>query len=229
MQFKLFRTALPLLALVSLLTGCMTSKKLDGMIREHYNNEFPKLNNRTNTSSIQVKSSIADTGNLHSRSTQHTEKFLPLLLYWRSHYVLSSRINGRIPYTLIANSAQQQARNRKLEEKLAGRYLELTVNQLPQAFSLRYEEQAIFLLISSITWAKIYFLPTKNQLQVSYRLLNGNDVLKSGTVTLEDPNKLVPVNQYKSINSAVDDYLTMYDSYMKELGKQLVDKLAEQL
>jgi ABC-type uncharacterized transport system auxiliary subunit len=82
-----------------LLSGCLTAAKMDKFVAAQYNGELPKPNKKKKAE-IEVTAPAA-TGNSSSISTtvHKTDKFLPLLVYWKYNHRQSCSLNPSIAVT----------------------------------------------------------------------------------------------------------------------------------
>jgi len=81
--------------LAVMLFGCLTPKKLDKFVAAQYGNELPKPNKKKKAE-IEV-TSLSPTGNSYISTTVHkTDKFLPLLIYWKYDHRQKCSLNPAI-------------------------------------------------------------------------------------------------------------------------------------
>lgn len=146
------------------LSSCLTSRKLDKFVAAQYSNELPKPGKKKKAD-IEV-TFLASSGNSQISTTVHkTDKFLPLLVYWKYDHRQSCSLNPSIVVTHFSNAINSLA-TKGLIEKLDSRKLELTVEQAPSTFSHVAKENMIW-LIYAFSWAKIYIEPDMKDLIVA--------------------------------------------------------------
>ncbi|MGK2860369.1 MAG: hypothetical protein ACSLE0_00415 [Chitinophagaceae bacterium] len=130
-----------LACILLMLSGCLTSKKLDKFVSSKYNNELPKPGKKKKAE-IKI-SPVKPTGNSSISTTVHkTDKFLPLLFYWKYNHRQSCSLHPSIAVTNFSNAINAVA-TRGLIEKLNGKKLELTVEQAPSDFSVVAKENLV--------------------------------------------------------------------------------------
>jgi len=222
----LFTSAI-LLSFVLLLSGCLTSKKLDGYVAGQFNNELPKPDKKKNPD-ISVASSMKFESGDISISSRKTTNFLPLLIYWQYDHRHTCKLNPAIGENYFRKTVMLQA-NKGLNQKLNGRQLELTVNQVPGAFSFTDKGRIIFLLIYAIQWHKIYVEADTKDLVVSYKLLDKGAAVKTGNITVKSIIKDQKIRFFQSWKSAAADYLGQYSVDVAEMTSNLVNKLVLEL
>lgn len=215
-----------LLALVLFtFSSCLTAKSLDKYVAKQYNNELPKPGKKKRQ---EIDVMQANTPSTAISTTIHkTDKFLPLLVYWKYDHRQSCSLNPAIAVTQFANTVNAVA-NKSFTEKLAGRKLELTVEQAPSAFSIVAKENMIW-LIYAVSWSKIYIEPDTKDLVVSYKLLDAGDARKTGTITVKNTDKNKGIRLFQSWKSATSEYLTEYNANLTNLTKSFVNQLAQEL
>jgi hypothetical protein len=220
-------TGLSLFFSMIFLSSCLTSKKMDAYISDQYNNEIPKVNKKKQVTDITYSTAFPSTTDNISTTAPHT-KVLPLVLYWVIDSRHTSTLNPGIAATNFSNSVNTMA-HKGLMQKLAGRKLQLTVEQAPASFSLVDKTHAIFLVIYAIHWDKVYIEPEVKDLVVSYKLEETDKIIKTGKITIRDMENNKSLRFFQSWKSAVSEQLTNYDSNVTAMTNQFVDKLMQEL
>lgn len=219
-----------LLAAIFLLPGCLTSKKLDKFVAGQFNNELPKADKKKNpdiTVSSPAPSVKFESGDI-SFSSRKTTNFLPLLVYWQYDHRHTCQLNPAIGENYFRKTVLLQA-NKGLNQKLNGRQIELTVDQVPGAFSFTDKGRIIFLVVYAITWNKIYVEPDTKDLVVSYKLLDKGTSVKTGKITVPTISKNQKIRFFQSWKSAASEYLGQYSVDVGEMTRTFVNKLVEDL
>jgi hypothetical protein len=224
-QFLFISTIL--LTAVFLLPGCLTSKKLDKFVAGQFNNELPKPDKKKNPD-ISVASSMKFESGDISFSSRKTTNFLPLLVYWQYDHRHTCQLNPAIGENYFRKTVMLQA-NKGLNQKLNGRQLELTVDQVPGAFSFTDKGRIIFLVVYAITWNKIYVEPDTKDLVVSYKLLDKGTTVKTGKITTKSISKNQKIRFFQSWKSAASEYLGQYSVDVAEMTRNFVNNLVREL
>lgn len=208
------------------LSGCLTAKKLDNFVAAQYGNELPKPNKKKKAE-IEV-TSLAPTGNSSISTTVHkTDKFLPLLIYWKYDHRQKCSLNPAIALVNFTNAINASA-SKELMEKVNGRKLELTVEQAPSNFSLVAKENMIW-LIYAFSWVRVYVEPDFKDLVVSYKLAGSGQEEKTGKITVKNLEKSKDFRFFQSWKSATTEYLARYNSNFTSMTKTFVNQLASEL
>jgi hypothetical protein len=208
------------------LSGCLTSAKLDKYVAGQYNNELPKPSKKKRTD-IDVTAATPAAGSSISTSVRKTDKFLPLLVYWKFDQRQSCSLNPAIAVTNFTNGINAAA-TKSLTDKLQGRKLELTVQQVPSVFSIVTKENTIWLLYT-FSWSRVYIEPDVKDLVVAYRLLEADKEVKAGSVTVKNTEKNKNFRYFQSWKSATSEYLTEYNATVAAMAKSVVTQLTQEL
>jgi hypothetical protein len=215
-----------LACILLMLSGCLTSKKLDKFVAAQYGNELPKPRKKKKAE-IEVMVLPTASNSLISTTKHKTDKFLPLLVYWKYDHRQSCSLNPAIAVTNFSNALNSLA-SKGLTDKLNGRKLELTVEQAPSAFSLVAKENMVW-LVYAVSWAKIYIEPDMKDLIVTYRLVGGDQEVKTGKITVENMDKNKGLRFFQSWKSATSEYLSAYNANFTTMTKTFVSQLTNEL
>jgi len=211
--------------IILLLSSCLTSAKLDKFVASQYNNEIPKPSKKKKAD-IEIASPLKGDNTQISTTTHKTDKFLPLLVYWKYNHRQSCLLNPSIAVTNFSNAVNNLA-TKTLTDKLNGRKLQLTVEQAPAAFSVVVKENMVW-LVYAFAWEKVYIEPDKKDLVVSYKLV-GADGDKSGTITVKNKDKNMGLRYFQSWKSATSEYLSEYNANFTTMTKDFVTQLTSEL
>jgi hypothetical protein len=228
MKFSSAKPVLTAIVLCFLLTSCLTSRKMDRFVTKHFNNELPRLDKKKNAA-ITVSSSVppAITDNI-STTFKKTNKVLPLLFYWRINYEHFCTLNTAIAITGFSNAVNSQV-NKGLAQKLEGKELALTVEQIPISYSLVDDATIIWVLVAAFGWDKVYMKPDFKDLVVSYDLKEKGVSIKTGQLTVKSNLQSKGIRYFQSWKSATTDYLTNYSADITTMSKTFVTQLLEEL
>ncbi len=207
------------------LSSCLTSAKLDKFVAAQYNNELPKSSKKKKME-FEVTSRLPANNSQISTTVHKTDKFLPLIVYWKYNHRQSCSLNPSIAVSNFSNAVNTLA-TKGLIEKLNGRKLELTVEQAPSAFSLVAKENMIW-LVYAFSWEKIYIEPDMKDLIVAYKLVGGEGD-KTGKITVKNTDKNKGLRFFQSWKSATSEYLTEYNANFTTMTKTFVSQLTNEL
>lgn len=208
-----------------LLSGCLTAKNLDKFVASQYNNELPRPGKKKKTEIDIISTIPADSAQI-STTVHKTDKFLPLLVYWKYDHQQSCSLNPSIAVTNFSNAINSAA-TRGLIEKLKGGKLELTVEQAPSAFSVVAKENMIW-VIYAFSWAKVYIQPDMKDLIVAYKV-TGSEGAKTGRITVKNTDKSKGLRFFQSWKSATSEYLSDYNAGFTGITKTFITQLANEL
>lgn len=192
-----------------------------------FNNELPKPDKKKNPDIAVASSMKFESGDI-SFSSRKTTNFLPLLVYWQYDHRHTCQLNPAIGENYFRKTVMLQA-NKGLNQKLSGRQLELTVDQVPGAFSFTDKGRIIFLVLYAIQWHKIYVEADTKDLVVSYKLLDKGATMKTGNITVKSIIKDQKIRFFQSWKSAASEYLGQYSVDVAEMTRSFVSKLVQEL
>ena len=209
-------------------TGCFTSSKIDKWVGKHYEQSSTTLV-RNSRSLITVKTTdpVSSTDEF-STTEKHKSTILPLPFYsqWESSSICT--LNEFVPLNLFSTSAFTYANKLGLKKMLNGQTLEITVSNLPHWFSVVDKGWAVW-PIPYLGAKNVSIDPSKKMMVVKYRVLQGATVVKSGSFTLANTDKLYQEKGFQSPRKMTDKYLCQYDESIKALSVNCIDKLLPKL
>jgi hypothetical protein len=151
---------------------------------------------------------------------------VPLIVYWHYDYRNTCTLNPRIAVNRFTSAVSTYGGSR-LKGKINGGHLELAVEQLPNVFLLDDKGWLVFPGFGAET---LSIQPTVVDMIVSYRLFDRNNTeVKTGTVSIGDPDKAVGLKMFHSLKKMTWEYLDRYDENITAMSKRFVDKLAAEL
>ncbi len=225
-ETKKHTALLALFALLFSLSSCLTSKKMDKFVANHYNNELPKPD-RKKKAEIVVTSTVPSVNSSISTTVHKTDNFLPLIVYWQYKHRQSCTLNSAIAVTNFTNTINASA-TKGLSQKLNSNKLELTVEEAPSGFSMVLNEHMVW-LVYAFSWAKIYIEPDYKDLVVSYKMLQGDGTLKTGKIIVKNTDKNKGLRFFQSWKSATSEYLSSYNANLTTMTRSFVTQLANEL
>jgi hypothetical protein len=223
-QYPLKPTQLACLVLVVFIfQSCLTPAKMDAYVGKQFNNQLPKPGKKTDTS-ILVTSSLYSDPNVISVTEKKSRNVLPLVLYWSYDYRHTCTLNSAIGASYFQKAIYQQAN--KLKQKLNGRHVELSIDQIPSSFAI--VDKGTFVLVI-IHWHKLYVEPDPKDLSVSYRILQNGAEVKSGKISVSNIERNRGIRFAQSWKSSSSEFLTQYSLDVPEMAKTVVNKLMQEL
>lgn len=223
---KRITTGVVLVFLISVHSGCISPRKMDTYVAGQYGNQLPKPDKRK-PENINISTTLAMDPAIIS-TTEKKNKMLPLLLYWQWDYRHTCTLNSAIGFSAFTKVVNSIA-NKELAPKLNGRQLELTVEQVPASFAIVDKGGAIWVILYAIHWDKVYVELDPKQLIVTYKLLQNGAEVKTGRLSVNNPEKERGIRFFQSWKSATSEYLARYNLDMTAMAKTFVARLAEEL
>ena len=208
------RRALPYFFSVLFFTSCHISAKMDRFVSQQYNDQFPKITGKKNQDIIVTTSLPVDKQQAISATQKKTSQLLPLIVYWSFDFRRTCSLNYQVPLNLVTNSIYSTT-NKRLEEKLKGRKLEILVEQVPSRFAI-VDKVHIALIVY---WHKLYREPDFSDLVVSYKLLENGQAVKTGKLTIENKQQNVGVRFAQSIRSSCEEAISEYNQELSGMAK----------
>jgi len=208
--------------------GCLGPRKIDKWVAKHYQNE-PVDPPRHKSEQISFISKLPELGVPPSQTEKQRSHMLPLLFYWQYDYTWSCTLNPDLPVNNFESTVLTGA-GHGLKQKLGSNHLELTIQQLPHGFIMEDKGWLVYVILFDFGNEVISVQPQPTDMVVSYRLVSAtNEELKTGTITVVDPNKTKRLKWFHSLRKTTWQYLEQYDANMAAMSKDLVNKLTAEL
>jgi len=214
-----------LLLLVTLFSSCFTAKNLDKYITKQYP-DFNQPSKKKPVEGISIASSMAG-DDYASHSNQKSKIILPLIVYWQWDYTTTCVLNPAIPLKDFTNAVNATA-NKALKQKLNGRKLQLTLEQLPTSFSF-YEKAHLVFVIYTFGWSTISVKSQEKDMIVSYKVTGEGTTEKTGKIQIPYGNDQQYISMYQSWKKATDDYLFNYQNNINRMSKLVVEELVKEM
>lgn len=208
------------------LSGCITGKKIDKFVSGQYGNQLPHVSKPGNNN-ITVTSSVPAPFSQISNTVTTTDHFLPLLFYWQGDHKHTCTLNPGIFVNKFTNTISGEAR-RRLASKLGDEKLELNIEQLPHAFTLGEKWHAVW-VIYLIHWEKTYVRPDTSALVVDYKLMQDNNVVKSGTISVPNGQREARLGMFQSWKNASSSQIAAYNYEILKMSRECIDEVAKAL
>ncbi len=207
------------------LFSCSTAHFADNASKSYYNKHTPTAE-KMNTVFFIYKNAFSTDKEMPTQPTKSTttkKQLLPLLFYWNWFFRATSDMNTFIPVNNLITSINKNAKEKGLQQKLNGEKIELTINSIPHQFNTI--DKGFIILFLSVE--SFYIENDTSKLDISYRILNGNNEVKKGNIVIEPDDKKVSLGYFESEKRLFNDGFTHYDESIDKMGKQLVERLYE--
>jgi len=205
------------------ISGCVGPNKINKWVAKHYDQDL-STQPKVKSDYLSVTSPLVASDIKPSEDTKQTKNFLPLLFYWHMDYLNTCTLNAKLPINTFISSFQTYANSKGLKQKLNGQKLQLSIDSIPNMFVL-YDNSHMIWVVYAYGWDNISFRPNNTPLVVSYKITNNNTVVKSGTVTLPNTDKILDLRFFQSIKKATDEYLDQYDENIQAMSRKVVDNI----
>jgi len=223
---KMTKTATVVLFGMTILTSCLTAKKVDKQVAKQYADK-EQGQRKKQTDLISITSPLISTDNRISTSETKTSKMLPLLLYWSWDYKNTCTLNPQIPINTFTTTVLNYA-GRRLNDKIKGQKLELVVDKIPNQFAIDDKAHLIFFGYA-FGWDNVSIKAESMDIVVSYSLSKDNLEVKKGVISIPNFNDKRNLGMFTSWKKATTEYLDQYDQNIATLSKLVVDKLVSEL
>src|SRR5262249_4735447 len=153
--------------------SCLTPKKLDKWIDQHYQGlEQPqKKNSKVSTNNyLVVNSNVPSTGDQYSNSEKVNSYLLPLLFYYKYDYRLSSTINPKIGVDNFTRTVLSYSNKKGLKQKLNGRTVELSLDSIPHVVDSDDNGYYVWVILFGFGQEAISVQPQTRNMVVSYKI-----------------------------------------------------------
>ncbi|MEO8405964.1 MAG: hypothetical protein ABI480_15260 [Chitinophagaceae bacterium] len=208
-------------------SSCLGPKKINKWTEKKY---AGRVNEpvRKKSDFITITSALAPMGEQACNTEKKTSHLLPLLFYWQWDYKNTCTLNPKIPVNNFTSTVLSYS-NSKLKQKLNGQTIQLSIDQIPNAYAIDDKGHLIW-LIYAFGWDLITVQPEASNLVVSYKVLDTNGAeTKKGTIRIADSNKTFALKEFQSLKKKTWKYLDQYDASITTMSKQFVDQLLTQL
>ena len=209
---------------IATLTSCLNPHMVNRWVAHHYTPDALEPPRQKNNQ-IVITSKLPETGPQPSTTEKKWSHVVPAIVYWHIDYQNICTLNPQIAVNRFTTAISTYGG--KLKGKLNGGHLELTIQQMPTVFLVDDRGYMIF-PIYSVEWLSIQ--PAITALVVSYRLLDANNAeVKTGSISIADPETAVGLKMYHSLKKLTWEYLDQHDDNITAMSRKVVDKLVIEL
>ncbi len=178
---------------------------------------------------ITIKTESISKSEMASTSQKGGSKFIPAIFYWKSEQTIVSDLNSAIPVNNVTTTIINYANTKGLKQKLNGQKLELSFGKLPEIFTTTHKYQMFFFVLFYVQSEYYFLTPQKQDITVSYKILKDNLPTKTGFVTVADPSKSIRQKIFQSVKKMTWNYLEDYDTNVKAMSKEIIDKIIPEI
>ncbi|HET9058198.1 MAG TPA: hypothetical protein VFN30_15240 [Chitinophagaceae bacterium] len=222
-----FFTTLLILSGIVLLSSCLGPRKVNKWVQQHY----ATVNNMATKKSedyISINTQLSSGDNSLSKTEKKIANILPLIVYWQYDYLNTCTLNPQLPINNFTETVLSYAHTKRLKQKLNGRKIEFTINKMPGAFSINDRGHIVW-LIYIFSWDKIIFKAVTREMEVSYRVMEGDVEVKKGMVAVTGLKEEKFLGLFQSLRKRTKQFLAEYDAEVKVMSKKALDKIMSEL
>jgi hypothetical protein len=189
------------------LTSCLTAKKVDQQVAKKYD-ELSQPQKKKANENIFINSGLITQDNKISTSETKTSHVLPLIIYNQWDYKNTCTLNPQIPINNFISTVQKAA-GKGLRDKINGQKLELSIDNIPNIFTIDDKAHLIFLGYA-FGWDNVSIMSDKVDMIVSYKVSKDGLETKKGTITIPYIYDKQKLGIFKSWKKATEDFLEQY-------------------
>lgn len=217
-----------IVCLLILCSSCLGPKKINKWVAGHYQATTPPKPKK-NPDYISITTTLHATEVPISTTEKKTSDMLPLLFYWQFDYKNTCVLNSSIPIANFNATVMSYAASKGLKQKLKDQHVELSLDQVPTTFAIDDKGHLIWVILYAFSWDILTIQPQKDEMVVSYRILQDNTEVKKGTINIPDSDKGIALKMFQSLRKRTDAYLDQYDANITSMTKRVIDELVKQL
>jgi len=207
------------------LTACMSTHELSNVVKSKLG-VYVQMPEKKQVDNVVIK-----TDKLHffdSAVVIHKQKsyFIPAIVYWQKVNTLSCDINNRYFVNMFSDVFNDAVSEFQLKKYLGSRRLEINLESVPSNFIYNDKFYGVFALISFSLYIE-NIRPIESQIKVTYRILDGDQVVKTGRYTnvVAKPvkNNFSPRSEF--VEYYLNDLKSNFEYHSEKAILQIVDDL----
>jgi len=223
---KYFFQALLLVIPMLSMCGCISSQRYAGYVKAYYvqkdTAQAPTMQDVKVLS--QMPSAFAEVVDV-KKGDSH---FIPAFFYWGVKESFDCNLNAAVPQQIVQRTIHRYADTMGLIKKLHGRRLELTIQDIPTAFTYVNNTDVVFIVIYAFTMGSQVIKSQNTDVVLSYKVYEGQQLVKEGRLVAKDEASDMS-NIWKSTKKITWAYLKAYNNNVTRLSKQCLEQLVDEL
>lgn len=213
-----------IVGLIALCTSCVTPQKIEATVKQHYNNELPKIRYDEKALPFSISHAIQDTAYGAKMTSVRKVPARNLITFFYNHYhaEVFTTLHPNIAIHQLTNSLAQYAKSGRVAERLKDQSVIIHIEEIPRVIQ-NVEDSKNYLFL--LTFNRFYMQPGTETFKARYTIQQAGTTVKEGTI--EIPNKMERYNQpmLEAWQVSMKEVLTNYDGFLKGLGKQVWEKI----
>jgi len=210
--------------------SCLSNKRLDKWVAKHYSeSQQPQKKNSRNVNNnyLTVTTTMISMGDLYSTSQKTNSYLLPLLFYWKFDFRNSCTLNPQIGIDNFTTTVLAYANKKGLKQKLNGRTVELSVDEMPHIFDMDDKGYMVWVILFYFGKEELSIQPQNKDIVVSYKLMQDGTETKKGKITIPDVSKSIYLKMFQSTRKKTWQFLEQHDANITAASRLVIDKLIE--
>ena len=156
-------------------------------------------------------------------------QFVPAIIFWQWEKSIATTLAEKHQANKVQTYMARYADSLRLGDKLKGNKLQISIESAPANFTYTNKGYFMYLFIAYVTAVQETIKPEFSDLKLSYNLVDSsNAVLKKGEITILDTSMPVK-NVWKSTKKFTWKYLDEYETNVRLMSKQAIDKLSKEI
>lgn len=215
-----------LIAIVVSTSGCIGTKRYNRYLAEAYKKSAHALQSANPDIIFRQNPSIVDTVSV---ATNKKSQFVPAIIFWQWEKSVSATLAEKHQANKVQSYMAKYADSLHLGERLKGNKLQISIESAPANFTYTSKGYFMYLFIAYVTAHQETIKPEFSDIRISYSLVdNNNAVVKKGEITVLDTN--LPVrNVWKSTKKFTWKYLDEYETNVKLMSREAINKLLKEI
>ncbi len=215
-----------LIAIVIGLSGCIGTKRYNRYLAEGYKKTTDALNHSNPDIIFSQNQLITDTV---SMAKNKKSQFVPAIIFWQWEKSIATTLAEKHQANKVQTYMARYADSLRLGDKLKGNKLQISIESAPANFTYTNKGYFMYLFIAYVTAVQETIKPEFSDLKLSYNLVDSsNAVLKKGEITILDTSMPVK-NVWKSTKKFTWKYLDEYETNVRLMSQQAIDKLSKEI
>ncbi len=202
----------------TLATSCMSTRKMDRWIGEHYaRTPAPRIKDNASLSFITPE--VAKNDKV-SQTEKHKTKVIPALFYWHWDRTMQSTMADGIALNQLTAAMATQASLKASKKALEGGRLDVAIKKVPHSFSLRQKENLIYFVVYYVHWSHLWLSPADEELLLTYKFTKEGAAPVTGTIRHKNLQAEMHLKYFQSLRKLTWKYLEQYDAGTRLAGKE---------
>ncbi|MBP9186671.1 MAG: hypothetical protein KBE91_12175 [Bacteroidia bacterium] len=217
------------LAVLALFLGSCATKKMNESIAKYY--PYYQDYETTDTSdAVLVQTDAKLISNQQPSYVRQVKNvFIPALIFWKWNLMYKCELDKKQELEKLCSDIKADCYKLKLDSILPNQKLELTIAAVPTSFT--YQDKGfmfIYLYGYLYRYSKIAFPIIKENLTVTYKLYSKNNLVKEGTIVIDDI-RIENSNPNSTAIKVIDNYVMLCRDHLYQAKNEFIAKLQTEI